>query len=156
MVRPMMYSLVRPIAWPSSSGLGSAAGSEAAASLLQEDKNAWAGLGDGLAEVDRRDARLLVAFGILCAREPDMRIDLALEFLLNGLKISSLGESTGDSGWSIVFPSGIVCGGDTVVFPVRLPMLPPIALVSGGEASTSLMGDIVDADVRDAVGGTCW
>lgn len=76
-------------------------------SLLHDDRNACAGLGDGFAEVDRRDCLLLVAFGILVGLEPIL-IDLALEFLLSGLKISSVGESTGESGWSIVLPSGIV------------------------------------------------
>jgi hypothetical protein len=94
----MMYSLFNPIAWPSSSGFGSGAGSDAAASLLQDDKNACAGLGDGLAEVERRDCRLEPAPGILVGLEPIIRISLALELRLKGLRHSSDGDMTGDIG----------------------------------------------------------
>lgn len=83
-----------------------------------------------------------------------MRIDLALEFLLSGLNTSSVGESTGDIGWSIVLPSGIVCGGETVVLLVKLPVLFSSPPVSTGDEIMSLLDDIVDADVRDATMGT--
>ena len=48
-------------------------------------------------------------------------------------------------------PSGIVLGGETVILLVRLPVLFCSPLVSTGDAGASLLGDIVDADVRDAI-----
>ena len=100
-----------------------------------------------LVDVDRRDCRLTLGIPLGL----DMRIDLALEFLLRGLTISSVGEMSGDIERSIGFPSGIVLGGDTVLL-VRLPVLFSSPPVSVGEAKISLLGDIVDADVRDATG----
>lgn len=128
-------------------------GSAAAAFTLHEDRNACAGLTDGLAEVERRDDRRAWAPGILVGR--DILIDLALEFLLIGLiTMSSVGDKTGDIAVrSIGLPSGIVFGGDTVILLVRLPVLFSRPLVSFGEAGPSLLlGDIVDPDVRDAMG----
>lgn len=91
--------------------------------------------------------------GILVGR--DILIDLALEFLVSGpIIISSVGDRTGDAAErSIGLPSGIVLGGDMVILLVRLPVLfsrPPVSL---GEAGPSLLlGEIVDPDVRDAMG----
>ncbi len=79
-----------------------------------------------------------------------MRMDLALEFLLRGFVNSSAGDKTGDCSWLIVFPSGIVCGGDTVILLDRLPMLFSSPPPSVGEAKKSLLGDVIDADVGDA------
>lgn len=126
-----------------------------AAFMLNEPRNVCAGLTEWLADVDRRDVRLVL--GIFVAL--DIRIDRALEFLLSGFSISSVGDTSGDTERSIGFPSGIVFGGDIVVLPVRLPILLSSPVVSVGEAKMSLLGDIVDADVRDAAGcagGTLW
>lgn len=147
-----MYSLFNPTDWPSSSGFGST-GSAAAALTLQAERNACAGLTDVFAEADLRDDLRACAPGILVGR--DILIDLALEFLLNGLiNISSVGDNTGDADVrSIGLPSGIVLGGDMVILPVKLPVLFSRPLVSFGEAGPSLLvGDIVDPDVRDAIG----
>lgn len=81
-------------------------------------------------------------------------MDLALEFLLNGLiNISSIGDRTGDVAVrSIGLPSGMVLGGETVILLVRLPVLFSSPPVSVGDAGPSLLlGEIVDPDVRDAM-----
>ena len=101
-------------------------------------------------DVDRLEDLLEPSLGILVGLEPIIRIDLALEFLKSGLLISSVGESNGEVGRDIGFPSGIVLGGDIVILLVRLPVLFSSPPVSVGEATKLLL--IVDADVRDATG----
>lgn len=49
-----------------------------------------------MAEVDRREDRRELAPGILVGRELARRVDLVLEFLLIGLVVSFVGETSGD------------------------------------------------------------
>jgi len=62
---------------------------------------------------------------------------------------------TGEVAVYMILPSGMVCGGDTVVLPIRL-----FGLFSessfwnvGEDVSLSLLCVIVDTDVRDGTGG---
>lgn len=112
------------MACPSSSGLGSGAGSEADVSRLHEERKACAGLTEVLPELARREVRRVPgAFGTLIGLALDRREDFRLESLLNGLVTSALGDITGDAERSRGVVSGIVCGGDTVILLVRLPVL---------------------------------
>ena len=109
-----------------------------------------------MAEVDRRDARLELANGI---RVLLTRADLVLEFLLNGPSRSVLvGDKTGDViVWLTPCPSGMICG-ETVSLVLMLSIESVILLLEGETGdfgSPSVVGDIVDADVRDAA-GAAW
>lgn len=114
---------------------------------------------DGFADRERREDRLDPPFGILVGRDREyVRSDRVLGSLLIGLVIS-VGESTGDCDISIGTPSWIVCGGDTIALMLRLLMLfssPPSSLGDLGDAVPfSLLGERVDPDVRDDIGGIC-
>lgn len=134
-----MYSPFIPIAWPSSSGFGSATGSFTTVSRLpQEDKNACAGLTEVFADIDLRIDRLL-SFGTLIGRE--VRIARVLDSRLgasSGAAVAEVGDITGETSLSNelskVFPSGIACGGDTATLLDRLPMLSDRLLLPSGEA----------------------
>ena len=68
--------------------------------------------------------------------------------------ISKVGETTGDVEMFTGFPSGIVCGNVTVF--VTLLVLFSSPFVDSGEvgeyARASLLGDIMDSDIRDGIG----
>lgn len=134
------------MAWPSSSGCGSGAGSTPA-SLLHDDRKACAGLTEVLPELLRLDGR----FGTRAGLE-EARLDFKLESLLNGLVISPL---VGDAmECSTVTPSGIVCG-DTISLLRMLSELLIMSLLARGDVAgeslmTSPMGDAMNVDGRDA------